>query len=251
MSRSPTMTVPATLPPVSSWRRLTVRKMVVLPHPEGPTRAVTRLRTRSSDTSRTTRWCPNVTLTWRRETAAGSSEDASGERHAGGVSAMVRVGVPSGAGVSTIISVLRTARPSYASLLASLRAAPAATPRCDTGSASPGLAVEAGRNDAGHEAQHEDHDEEHERRPPGDELGGGLGGGPVGEDRERQRLHRLRRVGDEELTPEDGEEQGGGLAHGARHGQEVAAHEAGQGAAQHHRTQNAGAAHPEGQARLP
>ena len=48
------------------------RRIVVLPHPEGPTRAVTRLRARSRVTSRTTVCLAKATLTSRSDTAASS-----------------------------------------------------------------------------------------------------------------------------------------------------------------------------------
>ena len=60
-----------------------------------------------------------------------------------------------------------------------------------------------------------------------------------------------RGFGDEQLAPKMVNEQGSRLAHGPGHGQEVAGDEPGQRAAQHDRPHHPGAAHPEGQARLP
>src|ERR1039458_3890153 len=85
--------------------------MVVLPHPDGPTRAVTRLRTRSRVTSRTTVCLPKATLTPRSDTAAlVPDEDARLSSWRG----LVPDEDPTGEVSSIVISVLRWAGPSYA-----------------------------------------------------------------------------------------------------------------------------------------
>jgi len=104
------------------------RRMVVFPHPDGPTSAVTRCRARLSVTSRTTRWDPKVTLTFSRATAASSGAAAVGTAVATGVESGAAGGVP----------IVMT---------------------------SPSLAVQASGHKPGHEAQNEHEDEEDEGRP--------------------------------------------------------------------------------------
>ncbi len=57
------MTVPLTVAPLSSWSRLMERRIVVLPQPEGPTRAVTRFSARSKVAWRTATVSPKLTET--------------------------------------------------------------------------------------------------------------------------------------------------------------------------------------------
>src|ERR1700730_12576869 len=54
------------------------RSSVVLPQPDGPTSAVTRLRARSKVTSRTTWWAPKATPTPARVTALPVSGSGAG-----------------------------------------------------------------------------------------------------------------------------------------------------------------------------
>src|SRR5438309_12128722 len=63
LTPSSSMETDSAAPGISSWSRLSDRRNVDLPQPEGPMRAVTRLACISRDTRSSTLWLPNQQLT--------------------------------------------------------------------------------------------------------------------------------------------------------------------------------------------